>query len=427
MPTAPLAIPKCPQPPLITWPVPGSKSISNRAQVLAALADGTSVLEGMLISDDTRHMRTCLEAMGIVMKDADETTLVVEGGRQRLRVPRQQLDVGNSGTTVRFLTALAALMSGDVTLTGDAAMAKRPLKDLIDGLSHLGVKIDCPTGCPPLTVHGRGLRGGHMRMRGGSSSQYFSAVMMAGSLADADIDITIDGDLVSKPYVAITRRMIADFGGRVDQTASGFAVRHIPGFRNRTYRIEPDASSASYAFAAAAVTGGEITVPGLSATSLQGDVAFVEILRSLGAEVDITPGRIAVRGTGTLRGVDVDMHHISDTVMTLAAIAPLCSGPTMIRNIGNIRIKETDRLSATATELRRLGQTVETGDDWLRITPKPLLPAVIDCYDDHRMAMSFAVLGLARGGITIADPDCTAKTYPEFWRDLARCYPQAPW
>jgi 3-phosphoshikimate 1-carboxyvinyltransferase len=428
MPSGPLAIAPLDRPVTATWTVPGSKSVTNRALVLAALAEGTSVVENVLESDDTRHMRACLRELGIGITEVrvarpgggEQLNLVVEGGRSRLVLPTVPLFVGNSGTTVRFLAALAALVPGPVTLMGDEHMAKRPIQDLVDGLTQLGVRVDCATGCPPLTVHGGRLRGGAVRMRGDRSSQYFSALLMAAGLAEGDAEVRIEGELVSRPYVEMTRRMVADFGGRIDAGDGGFTVRRCRSYRARSYAVEPDASSASYPFAAAAACRSTITVPHLTPASLQGDYAFVDVLEAMGCSVDVSGTVTRVRGPQVLRGIDVDMHHISDTVMSLAAIAPLADGPTTIRNVANIRIKECDRLLATVNELRRLGQQVEHGEDWLTITPRPVVPALVQCYDDHRIAMSFAVLGLARPGVTIADPACSAKTYPGFWDDLER-------
>jgi len=401
-----------------TWRVPGSKSITNRAYVLAALAEGTTVLENVLESDDTLHMRTCLAAMGVSISDGAAGQVIVEGGRSRLRAPAAPLFVGNSGTTVRFLAGLAALIPGTTTFIGDEHMAKRPIADLVDGLRQLGIRVDCASGCPPITIHGGTYRGGAIRLPGNKSSQYTTALLMMAGLGSTDLQITIDGTLVSRPYVDLTRQMVKDFGGQIDETADGFIARRTGSYRSRGYHIEPDASSASYPFALAAAGGHKIQVDGLTGTSLQGDYGFVDVLRAMGATITKSPHHTIVSGTGALRGCDVDMHHISDTVMTLAAIAPLCQGPTTIRNIANIRIKETDRLAATVTELRRLGQEVTHGDDWLRIDPRPIKPAAIECYADHRMAMSFGILGAIVGGITITDPACTAKTYPGFWNDV---------
>jgi 3-phosphoshikimate 1-carboxyvinyltransferase len=431
IPAGPLTIPRLAVPPRRTWRVPGSKSITNRALVLAALADGESELSGVLESDDTRHMRTSLEALGIGVRARDSTTLVVEGGRERLRRPDAPLFIGNSGTSVRFLAALAALVPGTVTLEGDEAMARRPIADLVDGLRQLGVRVDCETGCPPLTVHGGRLPGGVVRMRGDRSSQYFSALLLAGGLAEAAIDVRIEGRLVSRPYVDITRQMAGGFGARIDAQPDSFTIHPVGGYRPRAYAIEPDASSASYPFAIAAATGGTITVPGLGTGAIQGDYAFTRVLEQVGADVERSAGETRVEGRGIVAGIDVDMHDISDTVMTLAALAPLASGPTRIRNIANIRLKETDRLAALAAELGKLGQVVTEGPDFLVVEPRPVRPALVHCYADHRMAMSFTVLGMAAGGVRIEDPACVAKTYPGFWDDVRACYLDAsqapPW
>jgi len=427
-PPGPLLIPKLSGPPELTWRVPGSKSITNRALVLAALADGESTLHGVLHSDDTRHMCNALSALGIGIQDLGPTTLLVRGGRDRLRAPAEPLFIGNSGTTVRFLAALACLVPGTVTFVGDEAMARRPIQDLVDGLRQLGVHIDCESGCPPLTIHGGRLPGGTLSMRGDRSSQYFSALLMAAVLAEAPLTVELAGNLVSRPYVEITRRMIEDFGGQVDDSERGFLVRSQASYTARAYQVEPDASSASYPFALAAVSGGRITVPGLGVHALQGDYGFLDVLASLGAQVEKGETSSTVVGSAVLRGVSVDMHHISDTVMTLAAIAPVLSGETRISNVANIRIKETDRLMATVQELERLGQAVAHGEDWLSVAPRAVSPATVHCYSDHRMAMSFAVLGAVAGGVRIEDPACVAKTYPGFWDDLASCYDGVtPW
>jgi 3-phosphoshikimate 1-carboxyvinyltransferase len=418
--SAPLAVGAIAPGRTFNWPVPGSKSITNRALVLAALADGTTVLDNVLDSDDTRHMLVGLQAMGVAFSPGVVARqLTVEGGLHRLRSPAAPVFVGNSGTTVRFLAGLAALLPGATTLVGDDHMARRPIADLVEGLRQLGVPVDCPTGCPPLTVHGGGIRTGRVRMRGDRSSQYFSALLLVAGLGSGDLTIEIEGTLVSRPYVDMTRAMVAAFGGRIDETPTGFVARQVPRYAGTRFHIEPDASAASYPFALAAAGRHAITVEGLDGNSLQGDTRFVDILSTMGAIVDVRDGRTRVTGTGRLVGVDVDMHHISDTVMTLAAIAPLAEGPTTILNVANIRLKETDRLAAIVTELQRLGQQVEHGDDWLRVTPRPLSPAVVECYGDHRIAMSFAVLGAIAGGIEIADPASAAKTYPGFWDDLA--------
>jgi 3-phosphoshikimate 1-carboxyvinyltransferase len=314
-----------------------------------------------------------------------------------------------------------------VTLVGDEHMQKRPISDLVAGLAQLGVKIECATGCPPLTIHGGKLAGGKVSMPGSKSSQYFSALLMAAQCAEGDVTVEATGQLVSRPYIDITLSMMRAFGADVpeDAAVSGaneFRVPSAGAYQAREYVIEPDASSASYAFAADAATGLTVHVPGLSQGALQGDFGFVKLMEQAGCRVEILPGETRISGERKLTALDVDMFHVSDTVMTLAALAPLCQGKTTIRNVANIRIKETDRLEATVSELRRLGQTVESGEDWLSVEPAPIIPAVVKSYSDHRMAMSFAVLGLAREGIKIEDPACVAKTYPTFWDDLRTLY-----
>ena len=398
--------------------------MTNRALVIAALADGRSRLINALHSDDTDRMAAGLAALGIAVDRRDPDCWLVDGGRQHLRPPAAAIAVGNSGTTVRFLAALAALVDGPVPLVGDEHMARRPIGDLVEALTQLGIGVDCPDGCPPLRVDGSGrLPGGTVRIDATRSSQYLSALLLVAGAAEGPLHIHPSGRQVSRPYIAMTRAMVNAAGGRVEVTEDGYRATPAP-YQAGPMPIEPDASAASYAWAAAVATGGRVQVPGFAVTqgrpaSLQGDIAFLDILREAGAAVAVDAEGIAVSGRGQGHGVSVDMHDISDTVMTLAALAPLLDGPTIIRNVANIRLKETDRLTALVTELRRLGQQVDHGDDWIRIDPRPVTPAVVQCYSDHRMAMAFAILGLARPGVTIADPACTAKTYPGFWDDLA--------
>lgn len=420
-PKGPISLEPLRHAPDLSWRVPGSKSITNRALILAALAAGESELEGVLTSDDTEHMQRGLSAMGVRFESTGPTGLKVQGGLEKLRAPTESVFVGNSGTTVRFLTALSALVPGTTTLFGDENMAKRPIADLVEGLRQLGIDVVCPTGCPPVTVRGGSFDGKSVSMRGDRSSQYFSALLMALAGAPEPVHVQVEGSLVSRPYVEVTRRMVAAFGGKIESDGTGFWV-HPARYVGQKYVIEPDASSASYPFALGAASGGKITVPGLAEGALQGDYAFLNVLEQAGAQVERSSGATTVSAPGGLRGIHVDMHNISDTVMTLAALAPTFTGRTTIVNVANIRIKETDRLIATVNELQRLGQKVEHGEDWLSIEPQPIRPATIHCYDDHRMAMSFAMLGLLRPGITIEDPSCVTKTYPTFWSDVARAY-----
>lgn len=403
--------------------VPGSKSITNRALLLAALADGPSRLEGALFSDDTHYMSEALRALGIpVRADAGAELFEVEGAGGRIPATTAELFVGNSGTSARFLTALLALGNGPYRVDGVERMRQRPIGDLLSALQQLGVNArdELGTGCLPVVVESRGLRGGKTTMRADASSQFLSALLMVAPLGETDTEIEIAGELFSKPYIEITLRMMRDWGAQVQHDE--MRRFHIPGgqsYRAQNYQIEPDASGASYFWAAAAATGGRVRVEGIGQDTLQGDAAFVDVLAGMGCIVDKGPNYIEVESTSPLRGVDVDMNAISDTVMTLAAIAPFAEGPVSINNVGHIRHKETDRIHAVVTELNRLGVLVEEREDGLTIHPaKQLQPAHIETYDDHRMAMSFAITGLKAPGVTILDPGCVAKTFPDFWQRL---------
>ncbi len=403
--------------------VPGSKSITNRALILAALADGISHLEGALFSDDTLYMSESLRSLGIAVEaDASAESFEVEGRGGRIPAGTAQLFVGNSGTASRFLTALCALGSGPYCLDGVPRMRARPIRDLLSALQQLGVaaRDENGTGCLPVVVESQGWRGGKTTMRGDVSSQFLSALLMVAPLSQNGIEIEIEGELFSKPYIEITLRMMQQWGAVVEHDE--MCRFRIPGgqkYRAQTYVIEPDASGASYFWAAAAITGGRVRVEGIGNAALQGDAAFVDVLEQMGCEVERGDDFIEVRGVQQLRGVNVDMNAISDTVMTLAAIAPFADGPVNIHNVAHIRHKETDRIHALVTELRRLGVTVDERPDGLTIHPaNQLKPARIETYDDHRMAMSFAITGLRAPGVEILDPGCVAKTFPDFFQRL---------
>jgi 3-phosphoshikimate 1-carboxyvinyltransferase len=400
---------------------PGSKSLTNRALIVAALARGKSRLTGVLDSQDTRVMVDSLQRLGIDLShDAGRNTIEIVGCDGKLPVQQADLWLENSGTSIRFLTALCCLGHGTYRLDGNARMRERPIADLAAALADLGISIQCEfeNGCPPVIVQACGIRGGKVSVGGEVSSQFLSALLMASPGAAGPLTIEVAGTLVSEPYVEMTLRVCEAFGVAIERRSAGTYHVLPQTYQGREYSIEPDASAASYFLAAAAVTGGIVTIPGLSRGALQGDVGFAEVLRQMGCAVEYTADRMTVRGAA-LRGVDVDMNGISDTAQTLAAIAPFAAGPTRIRNVGHMRHKETDRIAALATELRRIGQRIEEHPDGLTIEPAPVLPATIETYDDHRMAMSFAVTGLVAPGITIAHPECTAKTYPRFFEDLA--------
>lgn len=401
----------------------GSKSITNRALVCAALAEGESLLTGALDSEDTQVMIDSLRRLGVVVEhDSAAATIRVVGCGGRLPVDRAELYVANSGTTVRFLTAMLAVGHGVYRLDGAPRMRERPIRDLLAALEQLGAEAECesPGGCPPVVVRASGLRGGRATVAGDISSQFLSGLLMAVPYAESDVELVVEGALVSRPYVDITLAVMNSFGVTVDSDGpSRFRVHAPRCYRGQRYAIEPDASAASYFFAAAAITRGEVTVEGLSRNSLQGDVGFCECLAQMGCDVRYASDGITVVGR-PLHGIDVDMNGISDTVQTLGAVALFASGPTTIRGVAHIRHKETDRIHALAAELRKLGAEVEERTDGLTIVPRPLHGAAIDTYNDHRMAMSLALAGLVVPGVVIRDPACTSKTYPRYFDDLKR-------
>ena len=402
---------------------PGSKSITNRALICAALAEGESELTGALDSEDTQVMAAALNRLGIAVdRPASSDVLRVSGCGGRIPARAAELFLANSGTSIRFLTAVCCLGSGTFRLDGVPRMRERPIEDLLEALRQLGAdaRSELGNGCPPVIVQARGLPGGTAEIAGTISSQFLSGVLMAAPGSRHGVILHVRGDLVSKPYVDMTIAVMRSFG--VSVLCEDYRTFMIPGdrrYRAVRYAVEPDASAASYFFAAAAVTGGRVTVEGLSRRSLQGDVAFCDCLERMGCRVAYGEDSITVQG-GPLRGIDVDMNAISDTAQTLAVTALFAEGPTTIRGIGHIRHKETDRIRALAAELRKLGADAEETEDGLMIRPGPLRPAVIETYRDHRMAMSFAIAGLKVPGVVILDPGCTAKTYPRFFQDLER-------
>jgi 3-phosphoshikimate 1-carboxyvinyltransferase len=402
---------------------PGSKSYTNRALPIAALARGTSVISGALFSDDTFYMVESLRRLGIPVR-ADEVSarFTVDGAGGRIPASEASLFIGNSGTSARFLSAMLALGDGAYALDGVERMRQRPIEPLLDALRRLGVDARSMngTGCPPVVVRSHGLHGGRISMAGDTSSQYFSALMMVAPVTARGIEIDVEGDLVSKPYIDLTVQTMADFGvaARVEDSYRRLVVPGGQHYMAQNYYVEPDASAASYFFALAAASGGRVRVRHLGRGSAQGDVAFLDVLERMGCAVERGADFLEVRGSEQLAGVDVDMNAISDTVPTLAAIAPLATGPVHIRNVEHIRHKETDRISAVVTELRRLGCQVVEQRDGLTVSGGTLRGGLVRTYDDHRMAMSFAILGTRVPGIRIDDPGCVAKTFPDFFNRL---------
>ncbi|UCE85414.1 MAG: 3-phosphoshikimate 1-carboxyvinyltransferase [Deltaproteobacteria bacterium] len=405
--------------------VPGSRSITNRALEVAALAAGQSQLEGALDSDDTQAMREGLVALGATI-DVDGDTWSVSGTDGRLRTPTRPLDARASGTTARFLTALATLARGSAVIDGTPRMRERPIEDLTLALSALGARVEVlgEAGCPPVRTGGGGLRGGAALVDARRSSQYVSALLMVAPYASRDVTLSLEeGICVSRPYVELTLAVMDAFGACAGWNAEGGL--HVEAGRHygpRRYRIEPDASSAAYGFAAAAIAGGTVVVEGLPADSRQPDVRFLDVLEKMGCEVTRNEdGDVAVRGQpGSLHGVDVDMNALPDAALALAVVALFAKGPTVIRNVANLRIKETDRLAALEAEIRKLGAQACATQDSLTIEPGPLRGAEIETYDDHRMAMSFALAGLQVPGVVIRDPGCVRKTWPDFFEALER-------
>ena len=401
-----------------TVQVPGSKSLTNRALCLAALAEGTTTLRNALFSDDTRYFCAALQALGLeVRQDPAGAEISVHGRGGDLPAPRADLFVGNAGTAARFLTAVLALGAGCYTVDGAPRMRERPMDELLAALAAQGARISAAAHPPrmPFTIRGSGLAGGELLVAGARSSQPISALLMVAPLARAVTTLRVEGKLVSEPFVAMTVRLMRQFGAAVTEQGRRFSIPAGQRYRAQDLAIEPDATSASYFFAAAAVTGGRVRVPGLRRDSLQGDLAFLEVLRQMGCQVEWDAAGVSVQGPPTLAGIDTDLAAISDTAPTLAAIAPFAAAPVTIRGIGHTRLQETDRVRALATELRRLRVPVEEGSGSLRIEPATPRGAAIETYDDHRIAMAFAVTGLRTRGITIADPGCTAKTFPDFF------------
>jgi 3-phosphoshikimate 1-carboxyvinyltransferase len=402
--------------------LPGSKSITNRALLLAALASGTSVLRNVLASDDTRYMIDALRALGVSVREhGTEVEVTGCAGPLVTRPGRWTLFLGLAGTAYRPLTAALTLGSGEFVLDGSARMHERPIADLVDGLAQLGARIRYlgTPGFPPVEVLGTGLDGGSVDMRGDVSSQFLTSLLLSAPLARGPVTVAIEGEQVSTPYLDITVHMMRAFGATLDH--EGHRRYHVlpsgyvsPG----VYHVEGDASSASYFLAAGAIRGRGVVVRGVGRQSVQGDVAFATALEQMGARVAWGEDQITVAPpvSGVLKALDVDLNHIPDAAMTLAVLALFARGTTCIRNVGNWRVKETDRLHAMATELRRVGAIVEEGSDFICVTPPEALKhAVIETYGDHRMAMCFSLVALSGTKVTLRDPGCVAKTFPDYF------------
>ena len=404
-----------------TVSVPGSKSLTQRSLIASALAAGDSQLLGPLASEDTRYTTAALAAMGLRADTSDPDCWRVAGTGGRIETPATDIFLGNNGTATRFLTSLAALGHGRFRITGSERMAQRPILPLLEALHGWGADIvsEAGTGCPPLTIEAHGLTGGRTVLPEGRSSQDLSSLLLVAPYADTPAELAVRGAILSQPYVRMTLAVMAAFGIQVEAAPALNAFRIPRGrYQARTYAIEGDASSASYFWAAAAVSGGRVTVTNVPRPSLQGDTNLLACLERMGCRIDSSASGITVTGPGQLRGIEVDMGDMPDVAPTLAVVAAFAEGTTVIDNIAHLRIKECDRLSAVVCELRKLG--VEAEEEPARMIirgrgGRNLHGATISTYEDHRMAMSFAVAGLRVPGVVIADEDCVAKSFPDFW------------
>lgn len=408
--------------------LPGSKSITNRALLVAALADGTSILTNVLIADDTEAMLGCIKALGAeVAIGADQTTITVTGIAGDLSNAKSRFFARQSGTTARFLSAVLALGSSPMELDADDAMRRRPMDASLGALEALGVSVTRSEGenSLPVSVCGPVLDTGEMpsvSIDGSVSSQFTSGLLLAAACMARGLRIELQGEIVSRPYLDMTVAVMTAFGASVDTPDDRTFIIQPGVYGGTDYLVEPDASAASYFFAAAAICGGSVRVNGLGSHSLQGDTRFVDVLAQMGADVVVTDDSITVTGR-ELRGVQADFSQISDTAQTIAAVAVFADGPTTISGIGFIRRKETDRIAAVVSELRRMGIDASEDDDGFTIVPGPTTSALVQTYDDHRMAMSMALVGFARPGISIADPDCVNKTFPTYFDTMEKLRP----
>ncbi len=409
---------------------PPSKSVTQRALVAAALAGGRSCLRNPLLADDSRHLLAALNAVGIpaaVTGPAEAARIEVDGQGGAIPASAAALSVGNAGTAMRFLTAMLSTGRGSYLIDGDARMQKRPIEDLLATLRALGAAAESVhgDGCPPVRVGGREPTGGAARLAGSKSSQYLSAILLAAPAAASGVEVEIEGTLVSRPYVDLTIDVMARFGVRVEQEPPGAPARRFrvlprQRYAPRDYAIEGDYSSASYFFAAAAIRGGRVEVTGLDPASRQGDARLLDLLEAMGCRISRGDRAVAVEGTGELRGIDADLAGMPDVAPTLAAVALFARGPTRIRGVPHLRLKETDRIAALVAEIRRLGGEANAEEDGLAIAPRSLRGARVETYGDHRMAMAFAMVGLRLPGVVLRDPGCVSKSFPAFWTTFDR-------
>ena len=398
---------------------PASKSYTNRALLIAALADGISTLSNPLLSDDTKYMHLALEQFGISIKQEDHA-FIVSGTGGKIKCPSNEISIGLAGTTMRFLTTFSALAPGTTKLTGKQRMLERPISDLLNALNQMGVNARSlkNNGCPPLEISGGSVSGGQITLAGEKSSQYLTSVLLCAPYFKSDTTINIIGELTSKPYADITLDIMQTFGVTVEN--NNYAQFHVSSdqiYSAMDYTVEADWSSASYFLAAAAITQGEMTLTGLNPDSIQGDASFLNVLEQMGCTIEKSYEKIFIKGN-PLRGIDINMNNMPDVVQTLAVTSLFAKGETRISGIGNLRIKETDRIEALKEELSKLGAHIEAGEDFIKIYPGTYIPANIETYNDHRMAMSLALAGLKIPGVCIKNPSCVEKSFPDFFEQL---------
>jgi len=400
--------------------IPGSKSYANRALVIATLANGTTTLSNVPTCDDVKYMLSAIKLLGVKIEKISETEIKITPP-QKLHFDGE-INVGGAGTTMRFLTTLLSLEVGDILLSGNTRMCERPIEDLvealeenIDGTIVAQNKTEKGERCPPLKINSLGLKGGVIKLKGDTSSQYLSSIMLSSVRANEPVKIEIIGDLTSKPFVDMTIDIMKTFG--VSVTNNNYESFQIPKqtYLARPYFVEIDSSGASYFLATAAIVGGKIKINNINPNSAQGDIHFIEVLEKMGCKIEIGENYFMLESSGELNGIEVDMNSMIDTVQTLAVVAAFAKGETKITNVANLKVKETDRIVAIKNELEKCGIKVEAGDDYLIIEGGKPHEATINTYDDHRMAMSFAVMGAKISGVKIENPICVSKSFPEFW------------
>ncbi|MEN8240601.1 MAG: 3-phosphoshikimate 1-carboxyvinyltransferase [Chloroflexota bacterium] len=425
--TLPLPISPLQAPPQASICIPGSKSLTNRVLLIAAMAKGTTTLSNALFSDDSLYLANALQTLGFsVTLDPENTRITVKGLGGCIPEKQADLFIGNAGTAARFLTAFLTLGNGEYTIDGNSRMRERPIGDLVDTLRQLGAKLEASTPqqssmvSPPLKITASGLSGGRAEISGMISSQYLSALIMVAPYAQTTVSIEVTTKLNSRPYIDLTLSAMSDFGVEIERDVYKQFIVHPARYTpTRDYPIEADASAASYFFAIPALCGGTIRVENINRNSKQGDISFLDVLSKMGCTVTEFNNSIAVTGADEITGIDMDMCDIPDTAQTLAALAPFATTPTRIRGIASARLKETDRVSATCTELKRIGVRVDEHEDGLTIYPcSEFHPATIQTYNDHRMAMAFSMIGLRQAGIKIENPGCVSKTFPNFFEVL---------